>query len=187
MTQLALHVIEELLRLDDEGRLSKVCTTYSNGRIATEYRAEPKVQVGGPCVLVTYGYNASNQLITTERTIATWTAGCEAAITGATGPSTGGSPPSGVLASSHDHQELIVDDTSWTAIPNFANRITLVIQNNSNRDLLINSDNAAPLTEGTLIAQGDERQYENFGPQVTLYLVCIGGVRTIDIEQTGVA
>ncbi len=183
MTQsLPLHIIEELLRLDDNGKLSKICKVYQNNRIAFEYRAEPKVLVGGPCILVTYGYNASNQLITVERTITTWTQQCQDDVDAALPPSSGGTPPGGI-ASTHDHQLLSIVDTGWTLIPNFANRTTLVIQNNTNSDILINSDNAAPITEGILIASDEERQYEDAGPEVTLYLVSTSGAVVIDIEQ----
>lgn len=188
MTQsLPLHVIEELLRLDDAGRLSKVCKVWVNGRLSQEYRTEPKVQVGGPAVLITYGYDASNLIVSIDRTVTTWTAPCQANVDAALPPSGTGTPIGGI-ANFHDHQTLSVVDTSWTAIPNVANRSTLVIQNNSNKNLLVNSDNMAPLTEGILIATDEERQYEDVGPEVTLYLVSDGGPAVlIDIEQIGFA
>lgn len=173
------------MRLDDAGRLSKICKVYQNNRLAFEYKAEPKVLVGGPCILVTYGYNTSNQLITTERTITTWTQQCQDDVDAALPPSGTGTPPGGI-ASFHDHQILSVGSVAWTAIPNVANRTAVIIQNNSNKNLLLNSDNAAPLTEGILIENGEERQYEDVGPEVTLYLVNEGpGSVDIDIEQLG--
>lgn len=185
MTQsLPLHIIEELLRLDDQGKLSKICNVYVNGRIAFEYRAEPKVVVGGPCVLITYGYNASNRLITTERIISTWTQDCQDNVDAAAQP-VGTGTPIGDIARFHDHFALVVPDTMWTEIPNVNNRSILIIQNNSNRDILVNSDNTAPITEGITIASKEERQYGDVGPEVSLYLVSTSGTQTIDIEQLG--
>lgn len=186
MTQsLPLHIIEELLRLDDAGRLSKVCKVYVNNYISLEYRAEPKVLVGGPCVLITYGYDSLNDVITTERTITTWTQACQDDVDAASAASPTGPPPPGSIATFHDHQTLVINDTTWTAIPNVSNRSTLIIQNNDSKNIIVNSDNAAPITEGIVIGIGEERQYEDLSPGVTLYLVSTNGNRTIDIEQLG--
>lgn len=185
MTQsLPLHIIEELLRLDDAGKLSKICTVYVNNYVSQEYRAEPKILVGGPCVLITYGYDSSNDLITTERVITTWTQACQDDVDGAVSASGTGTPPGGI-ASFHDHQELNINAVSWTAIPNVLNRTALIIQNNDSKAIIVNSDNLAPITEGMVIDIDEERQYEDLGPGVTLYLVSTNGNRTIDIEQMG--
>jgi len=177
MTQsLALHVIEELLRLDDEGRLSKVCKVFLNKRLSQEYRSEPKVEIDGPCVLVTYGYNATNDLITVKREITTWTSDCQNNIDASLPPSDLESGRVSIVS---------VPDSSWVALPtaSLSGRVSLAVQNQSGVDLEVKYVNTGSFGTGMLIATGSERGYD-LPEGVILYgRVASSGPKDIRVEE----
>ena len=88
----------------------------------------------------------------------------------------GGLTTSGIIT------EVVVNDTTWTALPAspLASRKVIAIQNESGQTCKLNYDNAAAGFVGVYLKTGAERQYDS---SVVVYAKCTTGTATLVVEE----
>jgi hypothetical protein len=76
--------------------------------------------------------------------------------------------------------KVSINNTGWTAIPAAAlnDRQSIAVQNLTGGTVLLNWDNTKPITEGMVLANGNERYY-TVGDSLTLYAVHTTAVSAI--------
>lgn len=90
------------------------------------------------------------------------------------------------LQNSGRHVQVVVNDSSWTALPAspLTDRNAIAVQNNSNSEIKINHDPGVATYVGMSIAPGAERTYD-ITDNIVIYgrVEAGGGPVTLDVEE----